>query len=156
MDVSKPQAHYVLERFFLHASRLRRCWHSAPCCSPNGLARAWPRIGVVPTRATALAVITAAGVAAARNYAEIDQRDNVVARVFGGTSWPPSGRSLLLAGGDHVLPLVYLQSWVEKLRPDVTLVMLPLLNGEWYVRELRQRHPDLVLPLRRTVTAHRR
>ena len=151
MDVSKPQAHYVLERFFLLPRvALAPLLAFGVLLLADGLARAWPRIGARATRATALAVITAAGVAAARNYAEIDQRDNVVARVFGedilATLEP---NSLLLAGGDHaVLPLVYLQA-VEKLRPDVTLVMLPLLNGEWYVRELRQRHPDLVLPFAR-------
>ena len=64
-----------------------------------------PRIGA-GARGDGAAVITAAGVAA-RNYAEIDQRDNVVARVFGEdilAILEPQFPSL--AGGDDaVLPL---------------------------------------------------
>jgi hypothetical protein len=53
--------------------------------------------------------------------------------------------SVLLAGGDEaVLPLLYLQA-AEGHRPDVTLIIMPLLPGDWYVRQLRRRHPELNL-----------
>src|SRR5262249_26216851 len=55
-------------------------------------------------------------------------------------------RALVFAGGDeHAGPLSYVQA-VEGLRPDVTIVMTPLLNGRWYVRHLKTRHPDVVIP----------
>jgi len=84
----------------------------------------------------------------ARHYERINQRDNNLASTFAEdifASLPP--RTVLLASEDVVvLPITYLQA-VEKKRPDVTLVMLGLLQGgEDYIRQLRRRHPDLVLP----------
>lgn len=86
-----------------------------------------------------------------RHYERINQRDNNLASSFAEdilTSLPP--RTVLLASEDVVvLPITYLQA-VEKKRPDVTLVMLGLLQGgEDYISQLRRRHPDLVLPFNR-------
>ena len=36
---------------------------------------------------------------------------------------------------------------VEGYRSDVTLVMLPLIQADWYVRQLREQHPSVVLPM---------
>ncbi len=43
---------------------------------------------------------------------------------------------------------MYLQK-VEKVEMGTTLVVLPLLLGDWYVRQLREQHPDLVVPFDR-------
>src|SRR4029077_3259743 len=57
--------------------------------------------------------------------------------------------TLLLVGGDEiVLPLLYLQA-VEGRQLGVKLVLTPLLPGEWYIKQLRRRYPDLVIPFDR-------
>jgi tetratricopeptide (TPR) repeat protein len=57
--------------------------------------------------------------------------------------------SVLLAGGDHILlPLNYVQA-VEHVRPDVTVIAIPILPADWYQRELRLLHPELNVPLAR-------
>jgi len=43
---------------------------------------------------------------------------------------------------------MYLQK-VENVGNKTTLVVVPLLLGNWYVRQLREQHPDLVLPFDR-------
>lgn len=54
---------------------------------------------------------------------------------------PP--RAVLFVGGDNdTYPLWYLQQ-VERVRPDVTVVTLPLLGAPWYAREMQRRH-DLI------------
>src|SRR5207248_10545974 len=59
--------------------------------------------------------------------------------------------TLLFAGGDEVvLPLAYLQL-VEQRRPDVRIVMLGMLNADWYLRQLRERYPELIIPFPRYV-----
>jgi hypothetical protein len=87
---------------------------------------------------------------AVMSYPAIDQSGNHVARRFGEdilATLPPD--SILIVGGDHaVLPVAYLQA-VERSRPDVMLVMTPLLSADWYVRQLRARYPDLSVPFDR-------
>ena len=95
-----------------------------------------------------LACLTLGVVSVVRHYDRINQRHNTLATTFAEdilASLP--SRTVLLAQEDVVvLPLTYVQA-IEKKRPDVTLVMLGLvLGGEDYIRQLRRRHPDLVLP----------
>ena len=84
-----------------------------------------------------------------RNYRDVDQHDNQLARTFAEdilNTMPTQG--VLMAFEDQVvLPVTYLQA-VEKKRTDVTLVMLGRFRGAdgAYIRELRRRHPDLVVP----------
>jgi hypothetical protein len=57
--------------------------------------------------------------------------------------------SILLVSGDGLaFPLMYFQK-VENVGKETTLVVLPLLLGEWHVRQLREQHPDLVIPFDR-------
>ena len=74
---------------------------------------------------------------------------------------PP--RAVLFVGGDNdTYPLWYLQQ-VEHVRPDVTVVTLPLLGAPWYAREMQRRYglvgdsamPDFdALPRRIAQRAH--
>jgi 4-amino-4-deoxy-L-arabinose transferase-like glycosyltransferase len=142
---------WVLERFFLlsHVA-LAPLIAMGILFVAEGLAALRPRIDV---RAKALVTITALLVAAGGafgKYAALNQRQNHVASRLGedilATLEPDS---ILLAGGDEVvLPLLYVQT-VERHRPDVTLVMMPLLPADWYVQQLRERFPHLVLPFDR-------
>ncbi len=83
----------------------------------------------------------------AMNYNAVDQSKNRIARRIAedilSTAQP--GTLLLVAGDEVALPLLYLQT-VEAQRPEVTLLVMPMLAGEWYVRQLRRRYPDLVVP----------
>lgn len=51
---------------------------------------------------------------------------------------------LLTMGDNDTFPLWYLQS-VEGIRPDVTVLNIPLLNTGWFVRQWRDRDPGLKL-----------
>jgi hypothetical protein len=51
----------------------------------------------------------------------------------------PTRAVLFVAGDNDTYPLWYAQQ-VEHLRPDVTIVTLPLLNARWYSEELQRRY----------------
>ena len=98
-------------------------------------------------RLVAGACLAAIAISIASNYRRLDQSRNVIARHFAedvlNTVRP---HSILLVKGDGLaFPLIYLQK-VEKAGSDTTLVVIPLLLGDWYVRQLREQHPDLVVP----------
>lgn len=81
------------------------------------------------------------------DFARLDRRDDQVLRRFGqdilATLQP---RSVFIVGGDpEVLSTAYLQA-VEGMRPDVAILVSPLLQQDWYLRDLHSRRPDLVLP----------
>jgi len=38
---------------------------------------------------------------------------------------------------------------VEGYRPDVVLIVMPFMNTDWYLPQLRRQYPDLVIPLSR-------
>jgi hypothetical protein len=139
---------FVLERFFLLSHVI-----AAPLMAFGLLFIATHLAASFRTiRAQAITVVTGAALLIAltsvpMNYNELDQSKNHVARRAAedilSTARPGT---LLLAAGDEVaLPLLYLQA-VETRRLEVTLVLMPMLPGEWYVRQLRQRYPDLVIP----------
>jgi hypothetical protein len=102
-----------------------------------------------PAYLNLIAIAAALGILAVglTNYSRIDQSHNLIARHFGEDVFASAGPdSIFLATGDAVLgPLLYLQA-VENMRKDVTVVALPLLGGDWYLRQLRQNHSDLVVP----------
>jgi hypothetical protein len=146
-----PSALFVLQRFFLISHVLL-----APLMAFGVLwiakitARSarWLPISALQLTAAACFVTIAASVA--MDYRKLDQSRNSIARRFGedvlGLARP---RSILLVSGDgFAFPLLYLQK-VEHVRSDVTLVVLPMLLGEWYARQLRTEHPDLVIPFDR-------
>jgi hypothetical protein len=139
---------FVLERFFLLSHVI-----VAPLIAFGLLFIATRLAGFLPTiRAHTILFVTAGALLIAltgvrTNYDELDQSKNHVARRIAEDilSTTKPGTLLLVAGDEVVLPLLYLQA-AEGQRPEVTLVLVPMLPGDWYVRQLRQRYPDLVIP----------
>jgi len=150
-NIADLTARFVLVRFYLlpqiaiaplaalglmfAAELIRRRLRAAPAWLPQAFAAA----------AFAVAAIEV-GVA----YRAVDRSADHTAHDFAVdilSSVDPN--TVLLAGGDHVvLPLDYVQA-VERVRPDVTVVAIPLLPFDWYQRELRLRHPELNVPFAR-------
>jgi 4-amino-4-deoxy-L-arabinose transferase-like glycosyltransferase len=148
---SAPSALFVLQRFFLlsHvvlapliafgviiiAKTIERLFSSR-------LAFSLALVAV----ACAVAVVTIV----AKNYHRLDQSRNFIARQFAEDVFAQARpNSILLVSGDgFAFPLFYLQK-VEHVGTDITLVALPTLLGEWYAQQLREQHPDLVIPFDR-------
>lgn len=146
-----PAALFVLQRFFLLSVVAL-----APLAAFGILSLAhFVARSVTSTQAWAVPLVTATCLAAvlisvATDYRRIDQSQNSIARHFAedvfNTIRP---NSILLVSGDGLaFPLMYLQK-VEHVGKETTLVVLPLLLGEWHVRQLREQHPDLVIPFDR-------
>jgi 4-amino-4-deoxy-L-arabinose transferase-like glycosyltransferase len=137
---------YVLERFFLLPHVIL-----APLTAMGMLmiaeliASRKPKITAV--RIAAGAAFVAVVISVFVNYRKIDQSQNHIARTFAEDIFAsvPPGTVLLINGDEIVLPLTYLQA-VERMRDDVTLVTMPLLPADWYVRQLKERHRDLIVP----------
>lgn len=159
LDISARGALFVLERFFLLPHVI-----VAPVAAFGVLKAAdlireasdgkRPIIVIIAKRLTPTALSAAIAVfvfiQSALAYGAIDQSSNHVAHTFAedllDTMEPGS---ILLAKGDEVvLPAAYLQI-VEGYRTDVTLVMLGLLPADWYVRQFKERNPDVVVPFAR-------
>jgi dolichyl-phosphate-mannose-protein mannosyltransferase len=143
-----PSALFVLQRFFLLSHVVL-----APLLAFGVLFIMETIIASAATPRLAYVVLIAgAGLSAVvatvlMNYSKIDQSHNYIARRFGedvfATAEPGS---IFLATGDAVLtPLFYLQT-VENMGHHLTVVALPLLPATWYLHQLRERHPDLVIP----------
>jgi hypothetical protein len=146
-----PSALFVLQRFFLLSHVV-----VAPLIAFGILFIAETIPLVVPAvRAASLPIvagivfIAAVGIVAA-NYRQIDQSKNSIARRFGEDVFATADPgSILLGTGDGVvIPLIYLQT-VEGIGQNVTLIPFHLLGTDWYVRQLRERHPDLIVPFDR-------
>jgi hypothetical protein len=143
-----PQTIFVLERFFLLPMVI-----AAPLCALGidafgELINTYGsrlRAGRWPVVSGAVAIILV--VSLLTNYRRIDQSHNHVARTYAEDVFATvePGTILLVTGDGLSLPLLYLNV-VEQVRPDVTLVLPLLLPGDWYVRHLRERHPDLAIP----------
>jgi 4-amino-4-deoxy-L-arabinose transferase-like glycosyltransferase len=148
LNLNAASALFVLGRFFLLSHVI-----SAPLTAFGVLMVADFVSARVPTlRARASAIVSVAVLLVAigtmiGNYRELDESRNHIARNVAedilNTLEPGT---ILLAGGDEVvLPLLYVQG-VEGHRPDVTLVVVPLLPADWYLRQLRERYSNLSVP----------
>lgn len=148
---SAPSALFVLQRFFLLSHVLL-----APLIAFGVLllakiiARTFPEMSIFALRVTAAICAVAIATTLFVHYRVLDQSRNFIARQFGDDVFAlAQPHSILLVSGDgFAFPLMYLQK-VERVRPDVTLIVLPTLLGDWYVRQLREQHPDLVIPFDR-------
>ncbi|MCX6826999.1 MAG: DUF2723 domain-containing protein, partial [candidate division Zixibacteria bacterium] len=82
----------------------------------------------------------------ARNYQAIDSSQNYFAHDYAMNllnTLPPE--AIFIAGGDNdTWPILYFQA-AEKMRPDVTLLNINLLNTHWFLSQMIQR--DKSLPL---------
>jgi hypothetical protein len=146
-----PSALFVLQRFFLLSLVVL-----APLVAFGILFIAELIASTVPVlRNAALPMVAilgliAVGTTVTTRYRQLDQSHNSVARFFGedvfATAEP--GSILLGTGDGLVLPLIYLQT-VEGVGQHVTLIAFPLLYADWYVRQLRERHPDFIIPFDR-------
>jgi len=148
INLSLSPTLFVFERFFLLSHVI-----IAPLLAfglqfvANRLAALVPKLRPYALLVATAAVLVIALASVLTNYAELDQSKNHVARRIGEDilSTTKPGTLLLAAGDEVVLPLLYLQT-VERLHPEVTLVLMPVLPGDWYVRQLRQRYPALIIP----------
>lgn len=77
-----------------------------------------------------------------------DRRGNYVARDYAYNMLVPLADSayVFTNGDNDTFPLWYLQE-VEKIRPDVRVVNLSLLNTDWYIRQLRDEEPRVPIAL---------
>ncbi|MEO7665710.1 MAG: tetratricopeptide repeat protein, partial [Dehalococcoidia bacterium] len=84
---------------------------------------------------------------ASGRYDSVDQSDNRMTINFVRDMLAPLDRdAILLTEGDTaVLGTWYAQN-AEGYRPDVTVIAVPLLHFQWYIDEMRRRHPDVTIP----------
>jgi hypothetical protein len=146
-----PSAVFVLQRFcLLPLVVLAPLLAFGVLLFAEIVARCLPVLSTVSLRLIAAACLLAIGVSVSMNYRRLDQSRNFIARQFGEDVFALARpHSILLVTGDgFAFPLIYLQK-VEHARSDVILVVLPTLLGEWYARQLRAEHPDLVIPFDR-------
>jgi hypothetical protein len=145
---SAPSSLFVLQRFFLLSHVVL-----APLMAfgivliANVTARWWP---ILSQRLVTAVCLVAIGATVAINYRRLDQSQNFVARRFAeDVISQAQPRSILLVSGDgFAFPLIYLQK-VEHIGINVRLIVLPMLLGEWYAKQLRTEYADLVIPFDR-------
>lgn len=138
----------VLERFFMlvHVILAPVTAVGVVCIGELAAARVgplWRRRASLVTAAAAVAVTIAV---AAATYGTLDQATDRTARQYGVdllSAVRPG--AIFLAGGDPVVGSVGYLRTIEGARPDITYVQLPLLRGDWYVRQLHRDYPALVL-----------
>ena len=150
IDIESVTSLSVLERFFVLSHVVLAPFIAMGILQAAESMAALRGIGLAgKAAATSIVLLIAAGGGVER-YRAINQRYNHIASQLAHDVLSPlEPNSILLAGGDEViLPLLYAQT-VERYRPDVTLVMMPLLPAGWYVTQLRQRFQDLNLPFDR-------
>lgn len=153
VNLTLPFALAILERFFLLSLVV-----TAPLVAFGLVALADLVARLVPSRpawasgAVLLAGLLSAIVLGYSGFGVADRSGYHAARNFGEDILSSlEANTLLFAGGDEVvLPLAYLQL-VEQKRPDVHVIMLGMINADWYLRQLRQRYPDLHIPFARYV-----
>lgn len=145
---SAPQALFVLERFFLLPEVI-----VAPLVAlgiamiAEFVASSAPTLPVRPVPLISGAIAVVLAVSLITNYKRIDQSDNRIARTYAEDVFNTiEPNTILFVTGDGLsLPLLYL-NLVERVRPDVTLIFPLLLPADWYVRQLRERYPNLIVP----------
>jgi hypothetical protein len=148
---SAPSALFVLQRFFLLSHVLL-----APLMAfgvlllANLIGRLLPPMSIFALHVTTAICAIAIAASVFVHFRILDQRRNFIARQFGDDVFAlAQPHSILLVSGDgFAFPLMYLEK-IEHVRPDVTLILLPTLLGNWYVRQLREQHPDLIIPFDR-------
>ena len=149
LNVSRaPSAWFVLERFFLLPEVV-----IAPLIAlgivylSEVIAGFAPDAPLRPASIVSAAVAVVLVVSLLTHYRRIDQSKNHIARTYGEdllrTAQPDA--ILLVSGDGLALPPIYLNI-VERMRPDVTIIVPPILPAYWYVNHLRKHDPNLKIP----------
>ncbi len=110
------------------------------------LAAAGVRVAPRPVRAALTSLVAAAALLplALVNGPLLDRReDHVPADFARGLFRHLEPGAILFASSDQECSLAYWLHTVEGHRPDVALIMQPILADPWYTRWLRRRYPDL-------------
>ncbi len=83
-----------------------------------------------------------------RNYSAVDSSKNFFTIDYARNSLKclPANAILFTGGDNDTHPLLFAQQ-AEGLRPDVAILNIHLLNTTWFLRQLRERRPDLPLSL---------
>jgi preprotein translocase subunit SecG len=105
--------------------------------------------------AAAVALLVLPAVQLRGNWAANDASRRYFARDYALNSLlalPPNA-FYITVGDNDTFPVMYLQT-VEGIRPDVRIVNLSLANTDWYVDQMRRRHPDF--PVHGTSAERRR
>lgn len=148
INLSLQYSLFVLQRFFLLSLVV-----TAPLAAFGlemvvaAFGRSLPRLARPTRPAVSFAALVLIAVMAVSAYPRVDRSHDQIARHYAEDLLGSLDQNavLLAKGDDVVLPVAYLQE-VEHVRPDVTLVMLGLLGADWYVSQLKARHPDLSIP----------
>jgi hypothetical protein len=143
-----PSALFVLQRFFLLSLvALAPLIAFGVAALAHFVAWSTKSTQLSSLRVIAGICLLAAAITVVTNYRRLDQSRNFVARHFAEDVFNTARRdSILLVNGDGLaFPLMYLQQ-VENTGDETTLVVIPLLLGDWYVRQLREQHPELRVP----------
>jgi hypothetical protein len=148
MDLSVPLSRFVLERFFLLPQVVIAPMMAFGILLIGELLSS--RVPVIRAHAIApisLAVWLTALAVGIAHHAGIDQSRNHAARRFAEDIFATldTGSILVVNGDEVIMPLAYLQD-VEGYRPDVALIIMPLLGEEWYLQQLRRQWPNLMIP----------
>ena len=146
-----PSALFVLQRFFvLPRIVLAPLIAFGVLALAQFIARSTSATALSALRIVAAVCLVAVAIMVAATYRPIDQSQNFIARHFAqdvfNTTRP--GSILLVNGDGLAFPLMYLQQ-VENAGKETTLVVIPLLLGDWYVRQLQERYPGLRIPFDR-------
>lgn len=139
---------FVLERFFLLPQVVIAPLLALGIVMVAGLVASHASVSParsVPLVAGALALVLIIGVVT--NYSRIDQSHNHIARLYAEDVFATiKPDTILLASGDGLaLPLIYLNT-VERVRPDVTIIVPMIMPANWYVQQLRETDPRLKIP----------
>ncbi len=105
------------------------------------------RLRPVAIGLVALLLVDTAAAQVARNFERRDLSGEFFAEDFARNTLSslPENAILFVAGDNDTFPLWFLQGGLGE-RPDVTILNLPLLNTDWYVRQTLLREPDFPLP----------
>jgi len=146
--VRSPSGLFVLERFFLLPRVIVAPLMALGLVMIAEMVRRYaPAIPMPPLRVVSGVIVVVLAVSVFTNYRQIDQSHNHIARSYAedlfATAEPDT--ILLVTGDGPALPPLYLNI-IEKVRPDLTLIVAPMLPGDWYIRQLRRHHPRLKIP----------
>lgn len=135
-----------MDRHFLVSFAIIGAWAGIGVFAVLDAVRGWWRRRPVraPVIAGLLLMVFIPGGQVLGNYLRCDMSQNYAPMTYGRNLLETcEPHALLITTGDNdTFTLWYLQM-IERVRPDVTVLNFPLLNTPWYLRTLRQYHPDL-------------